>query len=60
LLNPSADRHGKQQVAAELTHGSLSQEAASFAGVIGVHVAGLRPDAVISGFPVSLFITLRA
>ena len=32
--------------------------ALSFAWVIGVYVAGLRPDAVMSGFPVSLFITL--
>jgi Na+/H+ antiporter NhaD/arsenite permease-like protein len=32
--------------------------ALSFAWIIGVYVAGLRPDAVMSGFPISLFITL--
>jgi di/tricarboxylate transporter len=32
--------------------------ALSFAWVIGVYVAGLRPEAVMSGFPISLFITL--
>jgi di/tricarboxylate transporter len=32
--------------------------ALSFAWVIGVYVAGLRPDVVMSGFPISLFITL--
>jgi di/tricarboxylate transporter len=32
--------------------------ALSFAWLIGVYAAGLRPDAVMSGFPVSLFITL--
>jgi di/tricarboxylate transporter len=32
--------------------------ALAFAWVIGVYGAGLRPDAVIGGFPVSLFITL--
>ncbi len=30
----------------------------AFAWVIGVYVAGLRPDVVMAGFPVSLFITL--
>ena len=30
----------------------------AFAWIIGVYVAGLRPDAVMAGFPVSLFITL--
>ncbi|HET7696939.1 MAG TPA: SLC13 family permease [Vicinamibacterales bacterium] len=32
--------------------------ALSFAWLIGVYAADLRPDAVIGGFPVSLFITL--
>jgi di/tricarboxylate transporter len=32
--------------------------ALAFAWVIGVYVAGLRPDVVMSGFPISLFITL--
>ena len=32
--------------------------ALSFAWLIGVYAAGLRPDAVMSGFPISLFITL--
>ena len=32
--------------------------ALSFAWLIGVYVAGFRPDAVMSGFPISLFITL--
>ena len=32
--------------------------ALSFAWVIGVYVAGLRSDVVMSGFPISLFITL--
>lgn len=32
--------------------------ALSFAWVIGVYAAGLRPDAVMSGFPISLFLTL--
>ena len=32
--------------------------ALSFAWLIGVYVAGLRPDAVMSGFPIALFITL--
>jgi di/tricarboxylate transporter len=32
--------------------------ALSFAWLIGVYAAGLRPDAIMSGFPVSLFITL--
>jgi di/tricarboxylate transporter len=32
--------------------------ALTFAWAIGVHVAGLRPDVVMSGFPVSLFLTL--
>ena len=29
-----------------------------FAWLIGVYHAGLRPDAVMAGFPVSLFLTL--
>jgi di/tricarboxylate transporter len=32
--------------------------ALTFAWLIGVYAAGLRPDAVMSGFPISLFITL--
>jgi di/tricarboxylate transporter len=32
--------------------------ALAFAWLIGVYAAGLRPDAVMSGFPISLFITL--
>ena len=32
--------------------------ALSFAWLIGVYAAGLRPDAVMSGFPISLFLTL--
>lgn len=32
--------------------------ALSFAWLIGVYAAGLRPDAVMGGFPVSLFLTL--
>jgi Na+/H+ antiporter NhaD/arsenite permease-like protein len=32
--------------------------ALTFAWLIGVYAAGLRPDAVMSGFPVSLFLTL--
>ena len=32
--------------------------AIALAWIIGVYVAGLRPDAVMAGFPVSLFITL--
>ena len=32
--------------------------ALSFAWLIGVYAAGLRPDAILSGFPTSLFITL--
>ena len=32
--------------------------ALAFACLIGVYAAGLRPDAVMSGFPISLFITL--
>jgi di/tricarboxylate transporter len=30
----------------------------AFAWIIGVYAAGLRPDAVLAGFPVALFITL--
>jgi len=30
----------------------------AFAWLIGVYVAGLKPDAVMAGFPVSLFLTL--
>src|SRR5262245_64437819 len=32
--------------------------ALTFAWLIGVYAAGLRPDAVMAGFPVSLFLTL--
>jgi di/tricarboxylate transporter len=32
--------------------------AIAFAWVIGVYAAGLRPDAVMAGFPVALFLTL--
>ena len=32
--------------------------ALAFAWLIGVYAAGLRPDAVMAGFPVSLFLTL--
>lgn len=32
--------------------------ALGFAWLIGVYVAGLRPDAVMAGFPVTLFLTL--
>jgi di/tricarboxylate transporter len=32
--------------------------ALSFAWLIGVYAAGLKPDVVMSGFPISLFITL--
>ena len=32
--------------------------ALAFAWLIGVYAAGLRPDVVMSGFPISLFITL--
>ena len=32
--------------------------ALSFAWLIGVYAVGLRPDAVVSGFPASLFLTL--
>lgn len=32
--------------------------ALSFAWLIGVYAAGMRPDAVMSGFPISLFLTL--
>ena len=32
--------------------------ALAFAWLIGVYQAGLRPDAVMAGFPVTLFLTL--
>lgn len=32
--------------------------AVAFAWILGVHVAGLKPDAVMGGFPVTLFLTL--
>ena len=32
--------------------------AMAFAWLIGVYAAGLRPDIVLAGFPVSLFLTL--
>ena len=32
--------------------------AMTFAWLIGVYAAGLRPDVVMAGFPVSLFLTL--
>lgn len=32
--------------------------ALAFAWIVGVHVAGLKPDAVMGGFPATLFLTL--
>ena len=32
--------------------------AIAFAWIIGVYVAGLKPEVVMAGFPISLFITL--
>jgi di/tricarboxylate transporter len=40
------------------SHVNVGLLAISLAWVVGVYAAGLRPDAVIGGFPASLFITL--